>query len=199
MNAREIILSAFARARNERGLKVSEPSGYLSEGHIKKADHDLIVMTDLDKLGHEDWVVTAAYYAMYHAAMAVLSKIGLESKEHAATAAILEYFFGMQIDNSLIESFNEIKERKDMLRLPKIGEKYMNHFWDVKRSRETMQYGIALSFRETEKVMAKAREFVTAIKLLMEEIDDKAIAMITEEARKLQSEAARRKPKGSAA
>lgn len=194
MNAREIILRAFARAQKERGLKVAEPSGYLSEGHIRKADHDLVVMTDLDKLRHEDWVVTAAYYAMYHAATAVLSKIGLESKEHAATAAVLEYFFGMQIDKSLIESFNEIKERKDRQHLPKIGEKYMNNFWDVKRSRETMQYGIALTFRETEKVKAKAREFVMAIKLLVEDIDGRAIDVIREETRKLKSEAARRKP-----
>ena len=181
MNAREIILSAFARARNERGLKVAEPSGYLSEGHIKKADHDLVVMTDMGKLGHEDWVVTAAYYAMYHAAMAVLSKIGLESKEHAATAAVLEYFFGTKIGKPLIESFNDIKERKDKLHLPKIEEKYMNNFWDVKRSRETMQYGIVLTFSETEKVMAKARDFVMAIKLLVENIDGKAIDAIREE------------------
>jgi len=192
MNAREIILSAFARARNERGLKIAEPSGYLSKGHIKKADHDLVVMTDMDKLMHEDWVVTAAYYAMYHAAMAVLSKIGLESKEHAATAAVLEYFFGAKIGKPLIESFNDIKERKDKLHLPKIEEKYMNNFWDVKRSRETMQYGIALTFSETEKVMAKARDFVMAIKLLVEDIDGKAIDVIREETRKQQSEAARR-------
>ncbi|MEK6863792.1 MAG: hypothetical protein AABX27_00700, partial [Nanoarchaeota archaeon] len=76
----------------------------------------------------------------------------------------------------------------------KIEEKYMNNFWDVKRSRETMQYGIVLTFSETEKVMAKARDFVMAIKLLVENIDGKAIDAIREETRKLQSEAARRKP-----
>ena len=103
------------------GLKSQSLAAIFLKGILKKADHDLVVMTDMGKLGHEDWVVTAAYYAMYHAAMAVLSKIGLESKEHAATAAVLEYFFGTKIGKPLIESFNDIKERKDKLHLPKLA------------------------------------------------------------------------------
>ncbi len=74
------------RAKEERGLRAIKPNDYLSNGHIKKADHNLIVMTDLSKLGHEDWVVISAYYAMYQSAMALLTKIGLESKDHATTS-----------------------------------------------------------------------------------------------------------------
>ena len=50
MKAAEIILRAFARAKKERGLKVIAPNNYLSDGYIKKADHNLIVMTDFDSI-----------------------------------------------------------------------------------------------------------------------------------------------------
>jgi len=103
---------SLRRAKEERGLRVAEPNNYLSEGHIRKADYNLIVMTDLNKLGHEDWVVISAYYAMYHSAMAILAKIGLESKDPATTAAVLEYFFGEHISDELIRKFNEIKEKR---------------------------------------------------------------------------------------
>ena len=66
MRAKEAIIKAMKRAKNERGLRVSKPNDNLSEGHMNKADHNLVVMTDLGRLGHEDWVVISAYYAMYH-------------------------------------------------------------------------------------------------------------------------------------
>ncbi|MBI4181788.1 MAG: HEPN domain-containing protein, partial [Candidatus Aenigmarchaeota archaeon] len=113
----------------------------MSEGHIRKADHNLIVMTDLCKLGHEDWVVISAYYAMYQSAMSLLTKIGLESKDHATTAAVLEYFFGEQISRDLIGKFNELKERKDKIEAITISEKYIGYLWRIKRARETVQYG----------------------------------------------------------
>ena len=185
MRAKQIILKAFARKK--KGLKVIAPSEHLSEGHAKKADHNLIVMTDLDKLDHEDWVVIAAYYAMYHSALAVLSKIGLESKEHASTAAVLEYFFGKHIDRSLLEKFDKLKEKKDTLESTRIEDKYIDYLWKVKRSRENIQYGIATTYKETEEIMENAREFATKIKLLLEEIDEKLISVIIKEVKELES------------
>lgn len=95
MKPKDIIIKSFQRkVQQERGLKIMAPNGDLVKSHVDKADHNLIVMTDLDKLGHSDWVVIVAYYSIYHSAMAVLSKIGLDSKDHATTVAVLEYFFG---------------------------------------------------------------------------------------------------------
>ena len=39
-----------------------------------------------------EWVVTAAYYAMYMAASAVLAELGYLSKSHEATILCLETF-----------------------------------------------------------------------------------------------------------
>ncbi len=185
MKAKEIILKAMRRADVERGLRVSKPNNYLSDGHIKKTDHNLIVMTDLSRLGHEDWVVIAAYYAMYQAATSLLTKVGLESKEHAATAACLEYFFGQQINKELLGKFNELKERKDKVEAITIDEKYIDFLWKTKRARETVQYGISIGYKEADVLMKNARDFASKIKLVLSELDDNVIDAIGKEVKSL--------------
>lgn len=179
MKAEEILVKALKRADNERGLRLITPSSNLSIGHIKMADHNLVVMTDLDSLGHEDWVVIAAYYAMYQSALALLTKSGMESKEHAATAAALEYFFGEQLGGELIAKFNEIREKRGLIESVTIQEKYIDYMWKMKRARETVQYGISMSYRETDAVMKITREFVTKIKLVLSGLDERMIEIIT--------------------
>ena len=180
-----MIVKSMRRAKEERGLRVSRPNNYLSEGHIKKADHNLIVMTDLSKLGHEDWVVISAYYAMYQSVMSLLTKIGLESKDHATTAAVLEYFFGEQISRDSIGKFNELKKRKDKIEAITISEKYIDYLWKIKRTRETVQYGISINYKETDVVMRNAREFVSKIKLVLNELDEELVDIIAKRVNEL--------------
>jgi uncharacterized protein (UPF0332 family) len=186
VKAKEIIINSLRRSEEERGLRVVKPNDYLSEAHIRKADHNLIVMTDLSRLGHEDWVVISAYYAMYQSAIALLARIGMESKDHATTVAVLEYFFGKEITRELIQKFNELKEMKEKIENIKINEKYIEHFWKVKQARETLQYGISITYRETDSVMRIARDFVSKIKLVLNELDEKLIEIIHKEIEKLQ-------------
>ena len=40
-----------------------------------------------------EWVIIVSYYSMYASALAALAKLGLKSKSHAATIAILEYHY----------------------------------------------------------------------------------------------------------
>ena len=186
MKPREILLKAFVREkRKERGLRLIRPNRDLARGHLVKADHNLIVMTDLKNLNHTDWVAVTAYYAMYQAATAILAATGLDSKDHATTVAALEYFFGEKMDAFLLEKFNELKEKKDRFEQLKIGEKLLDYFWKAKQSRETIQYGIETTYQETELVTKNAREFVTKIKLILEELDEKVVKIIGQEARRL--------------
>jgi len=185
MKAKDILLKTLKRTKEERGLRLISPNDYLSNGHVKKADHNLIVMTDLSKLGHEDWVVIAAYYAMYQAALALLTKIGLQSKDHATTVAVLEYFFGKQISKELIEKFNELKGRKDKIEAIIIEEKYINYLWRIKRAREAVQYGISITYKETDVIMNNARDFVTKIKLVISEVDERLIETISKKIKEL--------------
>lgn len=182
-----MILKSMKRGKKERGLRLSKPNSYLSDGHIKKADHNLIVMTDLSRLGHEDWVVISAYYAMYQSAMALLTKIGLESKDHATSVAVLEYFFGEHVSKELIGKFNELKERKDKIEAITIREKYINYLWKIKRAREAVQYGISIDYKEADAIMGNAREFVSKIKLVINELDEKFTGIIDKKIRELQN------------
>jgi len=169
--------------KKERGVSITKPNIYLSEGYIKKADHNLVVMTDLNKLGHEDWVVISAYYAMYQSAISLLARIGLESKEHSTTAAVLEYLFDEKISRDLIGKFNELKNRIELIT---IDEKYIDYLWKVKQAREKVQYGISINYKETDIIIKNAREFVIKIKLVLNELDDKFIEILNKKMRELQ-------------
>jgi uncharacterized protein (UPF0332 family) len=186
MKPKEIIINAFQREADfERGLKIITPDEELAKSHHEKADHNLVVMTDLNKLNHSDWVVIAAYYAMYHAATALLSRIGLDSKDHATTVAILEYFFSEKIEKSLLDKFNEIEEQKDKFDKLKLEDKYINYLWKTKKTRESMQYGIETTFKETDLIMKNAKDFALKIKLLLAEINDEFVEVIADEAKEL--------------
>ena len=178
MKAKDIIIKSLTRSKKDRGLRISIPNNDLSDSHLKKADHNLVVMTDLNKLRHEDWVVISAYYAMYQSATALLIKIGLESKDHATTVAILEYFFDEQITKELLGKFNQLKEKKDKIEAVTIDEKYIHYLWKIKRARETVQYGVSISYKEKDTVMNNAREFVSKMKLVMSELDEELIEVI---------------------
>lgn len=186
MKAKDILIKAMKRSKKERGLRIIIPNKNLSKGHLEKSDHNLIVMTDLDKLGHEDWVIITAYYSMYHSALALLTRIGLESKDHATTVAFLEYLFGKKISSELIKEFNKLKERKERIEAITIDEKYIDYLWKIKRIRETVQYGVSISYRETNIVMSNARKFVSKIKIVINEIDEKIIEKINEKIKELQ-------------
>lgn len=185
MNAKNILIKALKRTKKERGLRIVDPNNYLSKGHIEKADHNLIVMTDLNKLGHEDWIIISAYYAMYQAAMALLAKIGLESKDHVITVAVLEYFFGEEIGKELIDEFNKLKEEKDDISGIIIEDKYIDYLWKIKTMRETVQYGTSITYKEKDVVMRNAREFVSKIKLVINELNEKLIEIIVEKIKEL--------------
>ena len=182
MRAKTIILKALKRRKRE--LRITNPNNSLSESHMQKADHNLVVMTDLEKFGHEDWIVIVAYYAMYHSALAVLSKIGLDSKDHATTVAVLEYFFGEQIEKDLLKEFRKLKDKKEFLE-----EKYIDYLWKMKSDREKVQYGVSINYKETNKIIKNSRDFVTKIKLLLEELDEKIISVITKEIKDLKESA----------
>jgi uncharacterized protein (UPF0332 family) len=185
VKARDVIVRALRRSERERGLQLGRPSDDVARGHMEKSDHDLIAMTDLARLGHEDWVVIAAYYAMYQSALSLLARIGLASKDHSTTAAVLEHFFGGQVNRQLIQKFNRLEERKEKLEALTIQERYIDYLWEVRRARETVQYGVAVGYRENEAVMNHAREFVTKLKLVASELDDALVEEISKELRRM--------------
>lgn len=63
-------------------------------GHIEKSRHNLSFIKDNLNMGYLDWCITGCYYAVYHAALALLIAKGYFSKNHDSTLCILikEYY-----------------------------------------------------------------------------------------------------------
>jgi len=57
--------------------------------------------------------------------------------------------------------------------------------WKAKKKRETVQYGIETTYKETDIIIDNARRFVTKIKLLSEEIDADFIKIDVNELKEL--------------
>lgn len=83
--------------------KILKKSSNESALHLRRTDHNLtfanwIIEKHKDEIpeifsgdNFYDWVISIYYYAIYHAALALMSKEGFTSKNHSATLAFLIY------------------------------------------------------------------------------------------------------------
>ena len=88
--------------KDEEYVKLEKPYIIKSRKNFTVANM-LISISDQDELKKVlkltadfemfDWVIIVAYYTMYSAALAALSKLGFKSKSHAAALAVLEYYY----------------------------------------------------------------------------------------------------------
>jgi len=187
--AKKAIIKAFKREqRKERGLRIIESSKELTEAHIKKARHNLKVTVDLSELGHSDWVAVVAYYVSYHAATAVLSRIGLDSKDHATTVAVLEYFFSEHFNKEILKKFDKLKEKKDALENLFIEDKFIDYLWQAKNLREISQYGTNTFFSRSNESIDNTKEFLLKIRSLINRLDEEYINIIIKQIKKVYEE-----------
>ena len=61
----------------------------------------------------------------------------------------------------------------------------INYLWNIKQAREAVQYGISITYKETDTVMKNAREFASKIKLVLQELDDAYVKLIDENLQEL--------------
>lgn len=113
----------------ESRMKKIKPNFILSNEHINKAKHNLLAMDYNIKGNFNDWAISQAYYAMYHALLAILFVKGFESKNHECTINTIEHLIkNNKIDLNLIDiAFIRTTE--------KMTKK------DAKSLREEFQYG----------------------------------------------------------
>lgn len=106
-----------------------------------------------------DWVIIAAYYAMYASALAALSRLGFKSKSHAATLAALEYYYVRQ-ENGL-----EVKHLITLTKAQALSEILISKLIQTKTKRETAQYDATPSISEenAKTALENANEFITKI------------------------------------
>lgn len=141
-------------------MKKVEPNEKLAKDHIEKAKHNLRAADYSIKGGFSDWSVSQAYYALYHSLLAILFKIGYESKNHECTINTIEYL----IDQGKIEL-----DKKDIAFI-RTTERMTNK--DAKALREQFQYGTETSVNKAilNELIKKAKQIVEKIEILLSNI-----------------------------
>lgn len=150
----------------------------LAKAFINKARSNLITMNILSQVDNnnqakkllnvpdnytsDEWIITAAYYAMYSAATALLAKIGYKSNSHSATIAALEHFF---VKKELID-----KEYIEMFKKALLNKSEIDNISKAKEEREIAQYRVTetISKKDAEEAMKNAYDFVAKADLLLE-------------------------------
>jgi len=143
----------------EERLNRIQPNPLKSKEHIEKAKHNLLAADYNVKGGFSDWAVSQAYYAMYHALLAILFKHGYESQNHECTISAVEY---------LIKT-KKVELNLDDIAFIRTAEQMKPQ--DAKSLREEFQYGTKTDVNKEILyfLIKKAKEIVEKIELVLQE------------------------------
>jgi len=149
------------RGTKHRGLRKIKPDTEEAENHIGKALHNFEAVEYNIKGGFGDWAVSAAFYAMYHSLLAILYKLGYDSRNQSCTINAIEYFIRAEKIKLDLKYITMIKRTDELM-----GS-------DAKALREEFQYGteIEVAYEILENMKGNAKEFVEAVRIVFEEID----------------------------
>jgi uncharacterized protein (UPF0332 family) len=144
----------------ETRMKRIKPNDKLSDEHINKAKHNLRAADYNIKGGFSDWGVSQSYYSMYHSLLAVLFKLGYESKNHECTISAVEY---------LIEEGKIDLDLKDIAFI-RTTEQMTSK--DAKSLREEFQYGTETTVNEKllRELLENAKRVVEKIEIALGEL-----------------------------
>lgn len=132
----------------KRFLIKTKPAKDLIEKEFSEAEYDLEKAEKTFDDEDYKWAIIKSYYCIFHAARAVLFKLGLREKKHFAIGVVLE-------------SLN-----KD----GKLESKYVNEFNAAVSSREDADYHYAYSKEIAEYNLKIAHDFLEKMKVLIEVI-----------------------------
>jgi uncharacterized protein (UPF0332 family) len=144
--------------KKHTGLIKIDPNDLESANQLKKAKSDLETMRYLYNGNRTDWVASAAFYAMYHSLMAVLYKLGYESRNQECTIIAIETFIqggAIKLEQKYIDMIRSLQDDED-----------------ARSIREEMQYGsqTVMEKKRCEVLMNQAEEFVERLRRVLGEI-----------------------------
>ena len=147
----------------------------LAGKYLDKARNNLVTMNLLSELNDKkemlkipkdydsnEWVVISGYYAMYAAALALLSKIGFRSKNHTATLLILEEYF--------VKRKRLRNEDLLLIKNAQFQREEIEKISDARHKREIAQYSITKQTTKNiaEKIKVDAFSFVNKVQEVLE-------------------------------
>jgi len=144
----------------ETRMKTIKPNDKLSKEHINKAKHNLLAADYNIKGGFSDWGVSQSYYSMYHALLAVLFRLGYESKNHECTINAVEYLIEKVAINLDFKDIAFIRTTEQMTSK------------DAKSLREEFQYGTETTVNDwlLKELLENAKRVVEKIEIALNEL-----------------------------
>jgi uncharacterized protein (UPF0332 family) len=144
-----------------------------SKLHIKKTDHNLIFANWIfekhkDEIPYTlkdnfyDWIISIYYYAIYHAALALMNKENFTSKNHSATLSFLIYHH-YHLQKAL--------EKEDVeLIASSLNKEDIEALGFSKELREKACYDVHESFEKklAEQIKEQTIDFVNKIKIIIQ-------------------------------
>jgi uncharacterized protein (UPF0332 family) len=125
--------------------------------HIDKAHKNLRAMKIMFENNLFDWTIICGYYAMYHAVLAALFKIGIRATAHYCAIAAFKEFY-VERGKVKPEYITYIKRAKQL------EQKYANTLEKAQGDRVVDQYGVeVLANDDAEWILEDARDFVLKI------------------------------------
>ena len=164
----------FKKYIRQHIVRKIESSTSLSKIHLDKSYHNLDfanftiqnsagINKRVDDETYYDWVIVIAYYAMYHAAMALLYKIGYKAGTHLATICVLcKECLGKTLEKRDIENISAILE---------LSEEEIKEIGRAKERREKASYSGSVSFEKylAEITLDDARKFINKVADILDE------------------------------
>ena len=129
-------------------------------GHIEKAEHNMKFVEQTSKTAFSDWVLVGCYYTLYHAALALLLKKGVSSKNHDATLCLLIKHYYKEVSQEDLELMNfTFLNKEDFLFYAK-----------SKNTREDASYSTKTKFdkADTNKIIINTRLLLNKSKGIIE-------------------------------
>ncbi len=125
--------------------------------HIDKANSNLRAMKLMFDNDHFDWTVISGYYAMYHAVLASLFKIGIRATAHYCAIAAFKEFY-VKRGNVKPEFLGYIH------RAEQLEKKYAESLDKAQENRVIEQYGVEIVTNDdAEWIIEDAKDFVLKI------------------------------------
>lgn len=153
----------FHPKKGKSNLRKIDMSIEKGKQHIEKAHSNLRAMKIMFDNNLFDWTIICGYYAMYHALLASLFKIGIQATAHYCAIAAFKKFY---IDRGKVKSeyINYIKNAKQL------EKKYSEVLDKAQENRIIEQYGVdILSNDDAEQIIEDSDDFVLKIEEILAE------------------------------
>ena len=159
----KIIKDCFHPEKGKPGLSKVPVNAELAGKHIEKSHQNLRAMDKMFEGGLFDWTIVCGYYAIYHAVLASLVKIGIRASTHYCAIAAFKKFY-VERGKTPPEYIAYIKKAQQLER------KYAETLEIARGKRVVEQYGVkSFSHDDAEWIIEETKNFVLEIEGLLAE------------------------------